>query len=72
MNAVVIKLDPPTDAEARELCKMGRGTDCCRYLTVGPKGWSCAKLTGLRHYIDGRAEAQTMTARGDNCLGKGD
>lgn len=61
----------PTDDEAINLCKMGQGHDCCRYLAVDGKGWSCLKLTSTAVYIDQRVKAETMTARADNCPGKG-
>ena len=52
---------------AKEMCKIGQGADCCRYLTGGQTGLECAKLTGLRAVIDARAA--TMTAQSDNCPG---
>ncbi len=55
----------------KEVCKIGQGKDCCRYLTMGPNGFECAKLNlGLMLTIDARVES--MNAKGDNCEGKED
>lgn len=58
-----------TAAWTRDVCKIGQGHDCCRYLTMGADGWNCEKHTGLGLIIDGRVSAGEMTARGDNCPG---
>lgn len=60
-----------TDApdRLREICNVGGGPDCCRYLVSGPGGITCAKLTGLRAEIDRRVAAGMFTARADNCDG---
>lgn len=52
------------------ICKMGQGKECCRYLTMGSRGWSCEKLTNLKSYFDKRVTENTITAQGDNCAGK--
>jgi hypothetical protein len=59
----------PTTEEAKTLCKMGQGHDCCRYLTMGGGGWSCEKHSSLRGMLDRRVETETIVARGDNCDG---
>lgn len=59
-------LSSPRDDQVRSLCRVGQGSDCCRYLAVGPTGWSCEKLTPLAMHIDARED---MVARGDNCEG---
>jgi hypothetical protein len=64
-------LPPPDDKWAREVCLVGKGEICCRYLTMAPGGWSCAKHTSLRTLLDNRVATKTMHARGDNCPGKG-
>lgn len=28
----------------KNVCKIGQGHACCRYLLMGPKGWECAKF----------------------------
>jgi hypothetical protein len=64
--------DYPDDTWARDVCKAKQGAACCRYLTLGgdPVGWSCAKHSWLRSFIDNRVALGTMKARGDNCPGK--
>jgi len=55
------------DAYREQVCKVGGGETCCRYLTMGAGGWSCAKRTDMRYTIDSRAAG--MLAKGDNCDG---
>lgn len=52
------------------ICKIGQGASCCRYLTVGVKGWACEKTTSLRAAIDQRVLTGQFTALGDNCEGR--
>ncbi|OGM08871.1 hypothetical protein A2Z67_02580 [Candidatus Woesebacteria bacterium RBG_13_36_22] len=54
----------------KNICKIGQGYDCCRYLIVGPNGFECAKNTSLSVLLDSRVENKTITARGDNCKGR--
>lgn len=54
-------------AYVTEVCKIGRGHDCCRYLVSGPTGFECAKLTPMRKHLNSRGDS--MTARADNCEG---
>jgi hypothetical protein len=53
-----------------EVCKIGQGHACCRYIVAGADGITCAKLTYLKDTIDARVAAETFTARGDNCEGQ--
>lgn len=52
----------------KQVCKIGQGPACCRYLLFGLDGWECAKMnhdTGvktLRHMIDGTVP-ESMTAK---------
>lgn len=62
---------PPDADHVHDVCKIGQGSDCCRYLTCGAKGFSCAKGTDLKAYLDFRVSCHTMTAEGDNCEGRG-
>lgn len=62
--------DFPDIEYAKEICKMGQGQECCRYLTMHPDGFSCEKHGELRKYLDCRVIAGTITSRGDNCEGK--
>lgn len=54
----------------KNICKIGQGADCCRYLMMGGDGFECAKDTELATTLDMRASAGSMTARADNCEGK--
>jgi len=52
-----------------EVCKIGQGSLCCRYLIVGSQGFECSKSDPkMKSVIDGKLG--TMTAQGDNCEGK--
>lgn len=51
----------------KEVCKMGQGKDCCRYLLCSAEGFECGKTGALKGVIDSRVEY--MTAQGDNCEG---
>ena len=53
-----------------EVCKIGKGNECCRYLVIGSKGFECMKNTEMKPLLDKRVENKMMTARGDNCSGK--
>ena len=53
-----------------EVCKMGSGKLCCRYLILGGMGFECAKKEqSLKRYLDLRVEQGTINATGDNCDG---
>jgi hypothetical protein len=54
----------------KEVCKIGQGHDCCRYIVAGAVGVTCAKLTPMKDTLDERVKAETFIARGDNCEGK--
>lgn len=58
-----------TDEHAKSACKPAT-LECCRYLTMGPNGWSCEKLGSFRSLLDERVKAGTMRAIGDNCEGR--
>lgn len=56
------------DQRLAQICKMGQGEDCCRYLLVHPDdGIICAKLTDWAPIIDARV--YQMNAKSDNCAG---
>jgi len=59
-----------TPEQLKTTCKLGQGSETCRYLIAGPKGFECAKHTGLQNLIDARVEAGTFRAQGDNCGGE--
>lgn len=49
------------------VCKVGQGAACCRYISASKDGICCEKFTGLGRMIDLRVHE--MTAKGDNCEG---
>lgn len=51
----------------KNVCKIGQGNTCCRYLVMGSKGFECAKFTSLKKLLDDRVMTNTITAQGDNC-----
>ena len=55
-----------------QVCKIGLGNKCCRYLMAGRNGFECALITspGLVKKLDRRAEAKSMVAIAKNCNGK--
>ena len=57
------------EAYVREVCRIGQGHACCRYLTMGAGGWDCAKNTSIRRILDERVVMENIVARGDNCPG---
>lgn len=54
----------------KNVCKIGQGNKCCRYLVMGAEGFECAKGTSLQVHLDARVYNNTITAQGDNCEGK--
>ena len=59
------------DAHVKAACRPGAGADTCRYLTMGPDGWNCAKTDeGVKRQLDARVARGLMTSRGDNCEGR--
>ena len=54
----------------KDVCKIGQGATCCRYLVIGPKGFECVRDTDMKEYLDSRVAMETMVARGDNCDGR--
>ena len=62
-----------TSEHATNVCKMGQGNECCRYLIGSPNGLECAKnIIRIRRFTDMRVADEDMVARGDNCEGFGE
>jgi len=59
----------PEKQHINDVCRIGQGHDCCRYLTIGAQGWCCEKHTQIGRMLDARVERKEMVARGDNCEG---
>ena len=57
--------------DVKEICKIGQGEKCCRYISVGAKGWKCLKHSELKSLFDSRVRNNLMAAQGDNCEGVG-
>lgn len=52
-----------------DVCRIGQGSECCRYLVMRER-FVCAKDDlSLRGTIDARFAAGKMNAQGDNCSG---
>jgi hypothetical protein len=56
--------------QVKNVCKIGQGNACCRYLVIGAQGFECVRDTEMKVYLDARVAMETMVARGDNCSGK--
>ena len=57
----------------KEVCKIGQGAQCCKFLTSGPKGFQCAKMDpALATEIAATWHLTQHTAQGDNCKGASD
>lgn len=55
---------------AKNVCRLGQGSACCRYLAADADGLCCAKvIADLKPILDLRVEQGTMVARGNNCPG---
>jgi len=52
---------------AKNLCKLGKGKECCRYLMCGKSGLECAKNTPFALIIDKKVRSGVFFAQGDNC-----
>jgi hypothetical protein len=66
-----IKEINPSEKHLSEVCKLGSGPACCRYLAFAAR-FECQKQGELRAVIDARSAAGTMKAQGDNCTGAPD
>lgn len=52
----------------KEICKIGQGNDCCRYLACDDKGFCCLKsVPEMKKTVD--AKVNRMNAQSDNCDG---
>lgn len=60
----------PDQGWVQDVCKMGQGAACCRYLAVDAKGFCCLRLTDAKAMLDERVAMGTMHARSDNCTGR--
>lgn len=57
----------------RDICKIGQGVICCKYLLAGANGFECAKIQpDWKLIVDNNWETTPHVAQGDNCEGKKD
>lgn len=61
---------PPDDQWAKDVCKIGQGAACCRFLCMAPTGFSCEKEGQHSALLTRRAATGQMTAISDNCDGR--
>lgn len=54
----------------KNTCKIGQGSDCCRYLVMG-RGLECANHGNMKKILDKKAADNTMVAISQNCEGYG-
>lgn len=55
-----------------DVCKLGAGAECCRYLAMGGPGFQCLHdHPTLRFVVDRRVDTGNLTAVAINCDGWG-
>lgn len=50
----------------RDVCRIGQGAECCKYLVCGEEGFECGKVSEFKEIIDAKTD---MVAGSDNCEG---
>jgi len=54
-----------TGDEAKEICNLGKGSECCAFLVVGGNGFECIRMSyPMNGSIFSRLENGTMNAKG--------
>lgn len=54
----------------KEVCKIGQGTECCRFLIASSAGFECAKnIPGMEDYLREHWGDIPRHSHGDNCEG---
>lgn len=58
--------------EAKTICRLGQGSECCAFLVVGGNGFECIRMSSsISGIIFDRLEQGTMNAKGrgewDDC-----
>lgn len=52
------------------VCRIGQGADCCKYLVMGAHGFKCMKINeSTKVLIDDNWVRNHHVAQGDNCDG---
>lgn len=63
------KLNP----HIKDVCKIGQGALCCKYLVMAPAGFECSKvIPGQKEMIDIQWALHDHVSQGDNCDGVAD
>ena len=57
------------NAHLTNICKKGHGKDACRYISLGPNGFVCAKDSIISKQLDLLSDNGSMKAVGNNCEG---
>ena len=53
------------DDEAKEICRLRQGEECCAFLVVGPDGFECIRMSpAFSETIFARLEEGAMVATG--------
>ena len=52
------------------VCKIGKGANCCKYLVCGSKGLECAKISPENKEVIDKVWGPDKVAQGDNCIGQ--
>jgi hypothetical protein len=58
-------------AHLDSVCKKSSGKMTCKYISLGPSGFICAKMTKMKEILDAKAKDGLMVAQSDNCEGIG-
>ena len=54
----------------KNTCKIGQGSDCCKYLLLGKEGFTCGKVSEhWKKTVDESWANGNHVAQGDNCEG---
>ena len=66
-----------TPQEAKDICRIGQGDECCAFLVAGGGGFECIRMSyPTNSSIFSRLEAGTMNAKGEggwkNCAWEGE
>ncbi|MEK0337397.1 MAG: hypothetical protein QQN41_08190 [Nitrosopumilus sp.] len=58
-------------AHLETVCKMEKGSQTCRYISLTEIGYVCAKKTPMKPILDKLVIQEQLGSKGDNCDGMG-
>lgn len=59
------------NTHVQDVCRIGQGALCCKYLMCDEGGFFCGKSSGeWRKIVDNNWEKHQHVAQGDNCGGR--